>query len=101
MNGGRGMTHSSILRPQSSPLMLEPTLIPIPAGDFLMGSDSAQENERPVHRVWVNAFAIGKFPVTNREYACFLQVSGHGVPHTWHAPRLNHPDQPVVAVSWF
>jgi sulfatase modifying factor 1 len=94
-------TQHSALSPQSFPRVIEPELLPIPAGDFLMGSDLTQENEQPVHRVWVSAFAIGKFPVTNREYACFLRATGHGAPHTWNAPRLNHPDQPVVAVSWF
>ncbi len=80
---------------------IEPELVPIPAGYFLMGHDSVQENEQPVHRVWVSAFAIGKFPVTNLEYACFLRASGHGVPLGWTVPRFHHPDQPVVAVSWF
>jgi formylglycine-generating enzyme required for sulfatase activity len=81
--------------------MHEPALRCVPGGDFLMGSDSTQENERPVHRVWVNAFALGTCPVTNREYGSFLQATGHGVPPTWKAPRLDHPEQPVVAVSWF
>ena len=68
-------------------MVLVPELVPIPAGDFLMGGDPAQENEQPVHRVWVSAIAMGEFPVTNREYACFLRATGHGVPHTWNAPR--------------
>ena len=86
---------------ESLPRLIEPELIPIPTGAFLMGCDSAQENEQPVHRVWVSAFAMGKFPVTNREYACFLGATGWSLPPTWDVPRLNHPDQPVVAVSWF
>jgi sulfatase modifying factor 1 len=94
-------TQHSALRPQSYPLVIEPHLVRIPAGAYLMGSDSAQENEQPVHLVCLSAFAIGKCPVTNREYACFLQASGHGVPKSWNSPRFQHPDQPVVAVSWF
>jgi len=34
----------------------EPRLLAIPEGWFLMGSETGQENERPVHRVWVDAF---------------------------------------------
>jgi sulfatase modifying factor 1 len=94
-------TQHSVLRPQSCPLIIEPDLVRIPEGSFLMGSDAAQENEQPVHRVLVRAFAIGRFPVTNREYASFLQAAGHGVPNSWKTPRFQHPDQPVVAVSWF
>jgi formylglycine-generating enzyme len=90
-----------VLSRQLSAQVLEPELVHVPEGSFLMGSVSGQEDEQPVHRVWVSAFAIGKFPVTNREYACFLRATGHGVPHSWNAARFNHPYQPVVAVSWF
>jgi formylglycine-generating enzyme required for sulfatase activity len=82
-------------------MRLEPDMMAIPAGDFLMGSDIAQENERPVHRVWVSGFAIGTFPVSNREYARFLRAVGYRVPPSWNVSVLNHPDQPVVSVSWF
>ena len=77
------MTQSSSLSPHYSPLLIEPELVTIPAGDFLMGSEAGQENEQPVHRVWVSAFALAKYPVTNREYACFLRAAGHGVPESW------------------
>ena len=36
----------------------EPAVVTIPAGDFLMGSEDAKANERPVHQVWVDAFAL-------------------------------------------
>ena len=38
------------------PWRIEPSLIQIPAGWFLMGSTAGQDCERPVHRVWVDAF---------------------------------------------
>jgi formylglycine-generating enzyme len=94
-------TQHSALSPHHSPLVIEPELVAIPAGDFLMGSQVGQEDERPVHQVQVSAFAIGTFPVTNREYAYFLQATGQGLPKSWNDPRFNRPDQPVVAVSWF
>ena len=40
---------------------------PIPAGTFLMGSDAGQEDERPVHRVRVDAFEMAIHPVTRAE----------------------------------
>ncbi len=95
------MTQSSVLSPHHLPAVIEPELVHIPAGFFRMGSEEGQEDEQPVHRVWVSAFAMGKCPVTNREYACFLQGTGHGAPQAWNDPRFNHPDQPVVALSWF
>jgi formylglycine-generating enzyme required for sulfatase activity len=62
-----------------------------------MGSEDGRDDERPVHRVWVDAFAIGVTQVTNRQYAEFVQATGHPLPES---PFVD-PDQPIVAVSWF
>lgn len=66
-----------------------------------MGSEDGQDNERPVHRVRVDRFAIGACQVTNREYALFLQSAGHAPPPSWGHADFDDPAQPVVAVSWF
>lgn len=76
-------------------------LVLIPEGWFLMGSDIGQENERPVHRVWVDAFYLAKHQVTNAEYAAFLSATGWPNPSLGNDVHFNHPEQPVVAVSWF
>jgi formylglycine-generating enzyme required for sulfatase activity len=69
----------------------------IPAQSFLMGSDDGRPDERPVHRVWVDAFEMGIYQVTNGEYASFANATGRPLPPT---PFVD-PEQPVVAVSWF
>src|SRR5881409_3063639 len=61
---------------------------------FTMGSHDAAENERPVHRVWVDTFEIAPYQVTNAEYARFAP------PPLRNDPPFNHPQQPVVSVSW-
>jgi formylglycine-generating enzyme len=66
-----------------------------------MGSATGQDNERPRHRVWVDAFCLAECQVTNRDYALFLDASGVPPPPMWHDPKFSHPAQPVVAVSWF
>src|SRR5678816_4330937 len=76
-------------------------MIVIPAGDFLMGSEDGAENERPVHRVYVDQFAIARFPVTNQQYRYFIDDAGRVRPKLWDDPRFNQPDQPVTSVSWF
>ncbi len=43
----------------------------IPAGPFLMGSEQGTERERPVHEVWLDAFAIDRYEVSNRDYESF------------------------------
>jgi formylglycine-generating enzyme required for sulfatase activity len=57
-----------------------PELARIPAGDFLMGAADAQDDERPVHRVFVSEFSIGRLPVTNDEYARFIRATGYPSP---------------------
>jgi sulfatase modifying factor 1 len=84
-----------------SAVLVEPTLVPIPEGWFSMGSDTGQDNERPVHRVWVNPFYLAACQVTNHEYKQFLHATTSQLPPLWDDPNFNHPDQPVVAVSWF
>ncbi len=79
----------------------EPALVAIPEGWFDMGSDRGQDNERPIHRVWVDEFYLGACQVTNREYAVFLRDTAHPPPPSWTDPNFSHPQQPVVAVSWF
>jgi sulfatase modifying factor 1 len=58
-----------------------PDLARIPAGDFLMGAAfDSEKDERPVHRVYVSEFFIGRFEVTNDEYARFVRATGHASP---------------------
>ena len=45
----------------------EPDLVTIPAGVFLMGSETGRDDEKPVHSVWVDAFAMAIYPVRRRE----------------------------------
>lgn len=40
----------------------------IPAGKFKMGTDKGTQAERPVHSIWVDAFFLDRFEVTNRDY---------------------------------
>jgi formylglycine-generating enzyme len=80
---------------------IEPEMIIIPEGDFLMGCETGAANERPVHRVSVDSFAIGRYAVTNRLYCIFLEEAQRQAPPGGHDARFNHPDQPVTSVSWF
>lgn len=78
-----------------------PRMVRVLPGWFWMGSEAGQENERPVHRVWLDAFDLAAFQVTNAEYAVFLQATGREAPPTWDQAQFNDPEQPVVSVSWF
>ena len=66
-----------------------------------MGSEAGQDNERPVHRVWVDEFRLASGAVTNAAYADFVRATGNPPAAFSENPDFNHPEQPVVAVSWF
>ena len=76
--------------------------IAIPAGRFRMGADDISENERPIHAVSVPAFEIARDPVTNAQYAAFVEATGHGPPPHWEngAVPEGKAQHPVVHVSW-
>ena len=84
-------------------LPVEPPLIEIPATGphgFPMGNGDGRADERPVHRVTLDAFAIGIWPVTNSQYGAFLIDSGRAPPTGWATPPFDHTDAPVCAPSW-
>ena len=74
-----------------------PEMVNIPAGSFMMGSNNGEANERPVHRVEVAAFAIGKYEVTFDEYDVFAKATGRKLPNdqSWGRGK-----RPVINVSW-
>src|SRR4051812_13038 len=72
----------------------------VPGGIFLMGSERGQDDERPVHEVYVDGFAMAVFPVTRGEYARFVEATGHARARDWDAPAPMAADVPVVGVSW-
>jgi len=72
----------------------------IPEGCFLMGSETGQDNERPVRRVWVDTFWLAATQVTNADYARFVDATGAGAPPWWNDAAFCHPEQPVTGVSW-
>ena len=75
--------------------------VSIRRGWFLMGSEEGQEAERPVHRVWVDAYQMAVYPVTRSEYAVFLEDTAAEGPREWDNPAFRRGDQPVVGVSWY
>ena len=47
----------------------------VPAGEFMMGSDVGDKNEQPVHDVYLDAFWIDKYEVTNAQYAVCVEAN--------------------------
>ena len=81
--------------PATAPLaaLVIPEMAPIPGGTFAMGSDD-DPSEKPIHRVTIKPFAIGKFPVTVREWnACVAAKACSAMP-------AGEDDAPVTNLSW-
>jgi sulfatase modifying factor 1 len=79
---------------------MENELVRIPEGWFWMGSESGQDNERPVHRVWLDGFLLAARQVRNSDYSQFLIATSVMHPPFWQDQNFNHPEQPVVGISW-
>jgi formylglycine-generating enzyme required for sulfatase activity len=89
--------------------------IVVPAGEFWMGRTRLylmdeigwnlreRMDDRPVHRVELDAFAIGAHEVTNAEYAAHVKATGGEPPFHWGgaAPPAGKERHPVYNVSWF
>ncbi|MDM8558254.1 SUMF1/EgtB/PvdO family nonheme iron enzyme [Candidatus Parabeggiatoa sp. HSG14] len=76
-----------------------PEMVWIPAGRFRMGDiqGGGDDDEKPVHSVSVNRFAMGRYEVTFAEYDKFAQATGRGKPSDSGWGRGNRP---VINVSW-
>ena len=83
----------------------------IPAGAFLMGdvlNRSPERDTRPVHEVFVDAFAIARTTVTNEQFAWFVRQTGYrttrehaGYPQTWTRYALVGRERyPVICINW-
>lgn len=105
-----------------APMML------VPAGEFLMGSDEGKADEKPVHRVFLDAFYLDKYEVTNKLFQKFVHATGYVTTAekvggawgctpsnqckeitgaNWRKPEggetvfvSNRDEHPVVSVSW-
>jgi formylglycine-generating enzyme required for sulfatase activity len=107
-------------------------MVLVPAGEFIMGTSDKQAEylartlradrnwlkwEQPQRRIYLDAYYIDIYPVTNEQYGQFLawilQSKDHsrchpdeprGKDHTaryWNDPKCNSPQQPVVGVDWW
>ncbi len=90
------------LRPRILTLLetLGHPLVFVPAGEFSMGSEESAD-ERPVHRVFLTEYWIDQFPVTNAQFAQFVQATGYQAQGEWlSAFQPGKERHPVVNVTW-
>jgi rhamnose transport system permease protein len=81
-------------------------MVEVPAGPFIMGSDSADPDESPPHEVNLPTFYIDKFEATNNDFEMFATATGYQTEaekagkKNWRDYALGKTNHPVVKVSW-
>jgi iron(II)-dependent oxidoreductase len=99
-------------------------MVLVPAGPFIMGLPAndlfAEEHEKPQREVYLSAFWIDVYPVTNARFTQFAREGGyeterwwtpagwawkchHSIcqPLTWGQAGWDGPEQPVAGISWY
>ena len=76
-------------------------IVYIPPGDFQMGSNLGDDDEKPVHTVTLDAYWMDQTEVTNQMYAQCVDAGYCGLPEEpWRLQYESLVDHPVVSVSW-
>jgi formylglycine-generating enzyme required for sulfatase activity len=80
-----------------------PGMLYVPGGQFTMGNDLGDENEKPGHKVTVNSFFIDKNEVTCSEYEKFVKATNHRPPLGWNngSCPAGAANNPVTDVDWY
>lgn len=86
----------------------EPEMALIRAGEFLMGSDPqedqlAEDHEHPQHSLYLPDYHLARTPVTNAQYALFIEATGYKPPMDWTGgnPPTGKENHPVIWVSCY
>jgi acetoin utilization deacetylase AcuC-like enzyme/formylglycine-generating enzyme required for sulfatase activity len=66
-------------------------MVVIPAGHFEMGSSGGEADESPAHRVWVDAFLMDRYEVTQEQYSKLIMAD---------PSHFKGTSNPVEQVSW-
>lgn len=98
---------------QTTPIPV--TMVDVPAGEFQMGCDPSHNggyscsslSELPLHAVYLDAFQIDKYEVTNSQYAlcvadgsCTPPSNFSSVTRPSYYNNPSYADYPVVYVTW-
>ena len=78
-------------------------MVLIPGEEFKMGDhfNDGLKDEVPIHTVYVDAFYMDAYEVTNQQYQKFIDATGYQPPKQLEDPKFNSPNQPVIGVDWF
>ncbi len=83
------------------------TMVYVPAGEFIMGSEKGEPDEKPAHTVYLDAFWIYQTEVTNKQYQACVDAGVCEPPSSFrsytHPSYYGNPEfdnYPVLFVNW-
>ncbi len=86
---GQGSTSAAASKPVKTKTGIE--MVVIPAGEFLMGDDKGEDDEKPAHRVQIGSFQMDVSEVTQKDFQALMGQN---------PSKAVGPDRPVERVSW-
>jgi serine/threonine-protein kinase len=93
--------------PTATPNPVPQDMVLVPAGYFKMGSTNGQANEQPEHPVFVDAFYLDTYEVTNAQYRecvgegnCTASNKADSFTYPGYRSDPAYDDYPVVGVTW-
>ena len=111
-----------ILGKLGDPRIRPDAMVKVETGEFIRGSDKkkADSDEKPLRKIYLDEFLIGKYPVTNHEYKKFVDDHGYGNKNFWteegwkwkqkekinessfwHDREWKGENFPIVDISWY
>jgi formylglycine-generating enzyme required for sulfatase activity len=94
-----GTASASVIRPGAT--FTEPVtgmeFVWVPGGCFQMGSNNGGGDEKPIHKVCIDGFWIGKYEVTQKQWGKIMNKNPSRFPEGWFKIGGKYP---VENVSW-
>ncbi len=106
-------------KPLAKTKFVEPPMVRIPAGDYVMGHNSMGGHTKPAHKVTIPSFLAGKYEVTEYEFKHFIDATDYQMPQecmhkftsellsrekstgNWRDNQYSNSEfQPVVCINW-
>jgi formylglycine-generating enzyme required for sulfatase activity len=87
-------------------------MVLIPKGSFLMGSEDGDDDEKPVHEVFLDEYHVDRYPVNNKQFCDFLNLTVYEWKPKSRATLIKqfsgnwvvdkeYEEHPVTSVSWY
>jgi formylglycine-generating enzyme required for sulfatase activity len=91
---GGSVPATAVTEKKASPLQTAAgiEMVLVPAGEFIMGDDQGDDDEKPAHQVRVNSFYMDSHEMTQKAYESLMEKN---------PSKSKAPEKPVEQVDWY